>query len=132
MKTKIAFLILTSSILTQSCSNNNPNLDGERLYKENCLNCHQEQGQGVGKLIPPLTDTKYLIQYRNQLPCIIKNGMQGEIKINGILYNEKMPISNKMTEADMVNLLNYIGKNFGNNLETFTMKEVNENLENCP
>ena len=125
----LLFLLLISGVLFQC--NRNRNRDGERLYKAQCMNCHQESGQGLGKLIPPLTDSKYLMTNRVMLPCILQNGMNTSITINGQEYNEKMPGIERLSDADLVNILNYIGKNWGNDLENFTIKEIIELRKNC-
>ena len=130
MKNKfLYFSILASSIV--GCNTPNSNSDGKRLYDLKCLNCHQEIGQGVGKLIPALTDKNYLSTNREKLACIIQNGLDKTITINGDTYSEKMPPTSSLTNADMVNVLNYIGQNWGNDLKPFTMKEVEVSLSNC-
>ncbi len=125
----ISVFILCFTLFIQ-CDRNR-NRDGVRLYEQQCLNCHQESGQGVGKLTPALTDTDYLRNHRNMLPCILEHGMEGPLTINGIDYDEKMPSIERLSDADMVNLLNYIGQNWGNDLETFTIKEIIELRKNC-
>lgn len=107
------------------------NLEGKRLYDLKCLNCHQEKGQGVGTLIPGIDDQTYLSENRDKLACIINYGLKGEIHVNSKTYGEKMPATKGLKEADLVNLLNFIGENFGNNLEEFTLEEVKSNLDDC-
>ena len=34
-------------------------VNGKRLYENYCGNCHQADGRGLGKLIPPLRDSDY-------------------------------------------------------------------------
>ncbi|HYH56550.1 MAG TPA: c-type cytochrome [Anseongella sp.] len=55
--------------------------EGMVLYRNHCQNCHQTDGKGFEKLIPPLTDTLYLRQNRDRLACIIRFGMEEEVLI---------------------------------------------------
>ncbi|WP_431295263.1 c-type cytochrome [Pedobacter sp. P26] len=34
--------------------------NGKDIYKAKCQNCHGENGEGLGKLAPPLTDSVFL------------------------------------------------------------------------
>ncbi len=36
-------------------------LAGKRSYEVKCSNCHQSEGQGLGKLYPPLAKSDYLL-----------------------------------------------------------------------
>lgn len=105
--------------------------DGERLYLEYCANCHLENGRGVGALIPPLAGADYLASHREQLPCILLYGLSDTIFVNGVRYAEKMPGAGKLTPVETANILNYIGKAWGNRLEPFNPQEVQKSIESC-
>ena len=113
------------------CSCSNKNTEGKKLYQSQCMNCHQENGQGVGKLIPPISST-FLAEHKNDIPCIIKNGLKGEIIVNGITYDHEMPKNNKISDFDLVNVLNYIEEEFGSGKkDKFNIEEVKGNLKRC-
>ena len=121
-----------------SCHNNNLNIqtaqyavNGQKLYKNHCQNCHGAKGEGLGKLYPPLTDQKFLTENRDKLACIIKNGLQGEIIINGEKYNQSMPAISNLTDVDIAYILTYVTTHFGNSDSTFTQEEVKNNLKDC-
>jgi mono/diheme cytochrome c family protein len=105
--------------------------DGQRLYLQHCANCHLEDGRGVGALIPPLAGADYLMTYRDQLPCIVVYGLSDSILVNGIFYAEKMPAAAKLTPVEVANILNYIGKTWGNRMDPFNPQEVQRSLESC-
>lgn len=90
-----------------------------------------EDGSGLKGLIPPLAKADFLQTHRSELPCIIRNGLKGEITVNGISYNQPMPGIETMREDEITNLLNYIQTNFGNDNERYTFPEVEELLEQC-
>ncbi|RKD13820.1 copper oxidase [Pelobium manganitolerans] len=105
--------------------------DGLNLYKTHCGNCHMEDGSGLGKLIPPLTDTIYLKENRDKLACIIVYGLSDSIVINGIGYKEKMPAEKHLAAVDLAKLLTYVTNAFGNNQGLYDISEVEKNLRNC-
>lgn len=93
---------------------------GERLYVQHCSGCHGEQGQGLGTLIPPLAGSDYLAQHREQLGCIIRQGLRGPIVVNGVRYNQQMlgvqdtATHKHLSPAQITNLLNYLESHWGN------------------
>tara|TARA_R110002020_G_scaffold313507_1_gene528740 strand:- start:260 stop:481 length:222 start_codon:yes stop_codon:yes gene_type:complete len=34
-------------------------VEGKTIYENHCGNCHQSDGSGLGKLIPPIKDSDY-------------------------------------------------------------------------
>lgn|SRR5690606_34271919 len=114
-----------------SCHNNNLNIqtaqyavNGQKLYRAHCQNCHGGKGEGLGKLYPPLTDQKYLSENRNKLSSIIKYGLSGEIVVNGEKYNQAMPANPTLTDLDIAYILTYVTTHFGDSDSTFTQEEV--------
>ena len=114
-----------------SCHNNNLNIqtaqyavNGQKLYRTHCQNCHGAKGEGLGKLYPPLTDQKYLSENRNKLASIIKHGLSGEIVVNGEKYNQAMPANPTLTDLDIAYILTYVTTHFGYSDSTFTQEEV--------
>lgn len=132
-KSKLAALAMGAVALTTltQCFTSKKD-EGKRLYEQHCQSCHMEDGSGLKGLIPPLAEADYLQEHRNQLPCIIRQGMQGSIIVNGVEYNKEMPGVEGLREDHITNLLNYIQTNFGNNNQRYTMPEVEQLLQSCP
>ena len=123
------FTFLITTLFFSACQNKNT--EGKKLYANHCMNCHQEDGKGVGKLIPPISG-KFLKQNHSEIPCIIRNGLQGKIAVDGIIYDHQMPKNNKISDFDLVNILNYIEEEFGSgNNESYNIEEVRKTLNNC-
>ncbi|MFD3001604.1 c-type cytochrome [Pontibacter toksunensis] len=122
--------ILALTTLTQ-CFTERKN-EGQRLYEANCQSCHMEDGSGLRNLIPPVAGADYLQEHREELPCLIRHGIEGPMVVNGQEYNRAMPGLETMNTDDVTNLLNYIQTNFGNNNERYTLPEVGKLLEACP
>lgn len=105
--------------------------EGMVLYRSQCQNCHQIDGTGFEKLIPPLTDTLYLRENRDRLACIIRYGMDEPILINGVLYDQPMVANDRLTAMEIAEILTYITNAFGNSQEMFTIEEVEQALQSC-
>jgi len=124
----MGLLLLTT--LTQ-CFTDKQN-EGQRLYVANCQSCHMEDGTGLRGLIPPIAGADYLQQHRQELPCLMRHGIEGTMVVNGQEYNKAMPGVESLGTDQITNLLNYIQTNFGNKNERYTLQEVGQLLEPCP
>lgn len=105
--------------------------NGRDLYVKRCQNCHGDQGEGLADLIPPLTDTVFLKKNKNNLACIIKNGMSGEIQVDGRKFNEKMRPNADLTDIDIAQLIVYITNANGNKQGMYGTEAVAGDLKNC-
>ncbi len=89
------------------------NLSGSILYNTYCASCHQRNGQGDNNRFPPLTDSEWVTGDENRLINIVLNGMQGEIKVNGITYNDLMPNHQHLEDLAIASIVTYIRNRFG-------------------
>ena len=113
------------------CFSNNRH-QGERLYAEQCASCHGDQGQGLGRLIPPLAGSDYLVDHRAELPCLLRHGQHEVIVVNGVGYHNVMPGNDTLSVSRMTNLLNFIETHWGNEAKPRTMQDVQQQLDGCP
>jgi mono/diheme cytochrome c family protein len=81
---------------------------GEELYNQHCSNCHQPKGSGLARLYPPLAGADFLENNFSLVLCGMKYGMEGEIVVNGIAYNQKMPGISTLTDAEVAQIATYI------------------------
>lgn len=98
--------------------------NGHKLYTLHCQNCHGAKGEGLGKLYPPLNDQHYLDENRDQLPLIVRFGLEGEIMVSDQPYDTPMPGNPTLTNTEIAYILTYITNAFGNDAPIFTMDEV--------
>ena len=124
------FVVILCGVLTQSCEQK-PYKHGEILYQNFCQNCHNEDGEALRKLIPPLANSDYLINHKEELACIIRYGLEGEIVVNGIKYNQVMSPIDKLTDVEIANIINYINNTWGNSNGYTSLVDVQKSLENC-
>lgn len=104
-------------------------IEGKNLYDTYCANCHQQDGTGLGKLIPPLNNSDYLTENMGRTARIIKYGQEGEIIVNGISYNQPMPANPKLTNLEIARIMTYIYNIWGNNEGVIDANKVAKYLE---
>lgn len=130
-------LMIIGFIQLSSCHNNvdiktaQYAVNGQKLYRIHCQNCHGAKGEGLGKLYPPLTDEQYLNSNRSKLACIVKNGLSGEIQVNNEIYNQNMPGNPTLNNIDIAYILTYITTHFGDADSVYSQEEVSRNLQHC-
>ena len=103
---------------------------GEVIYQQKCQNCHGKNGEGLGALIPPLTDSTYLKKNSGLLACIVKNGLEGKVMINKTPYNSNMP-GNDLPPVEVAKVVTYITNSFGNKAGTRTAEQADADLQKC-
>lgn len=96
---------------------------GKEVYLQNCVACHQTNGQGVEGAFPPLANSDYLFADKKRAIGIAANGMEGEIVVNGVIYNSVMA-SQGLSKKEVFDVVNYILNAWGNSEGTVTMEEV--------
>jgi mono/diheme cytochrome c family protein len=104
--------------------------DGAIVYETHCQNCHGSKGEGLGALIPPLTDAAYLKTNRALLACDIKYGLKAKITIANKQFDDEMPADN-LSPIEIAQALTYTANSFGNKLGLINDDEVNAGLGKC-
>lgn len=105
--------------------------EGQRLYEQKCANCHQKEGTGLRKLIPPLANADYLKSQKQQLACIIKYGLTGEIVVNGQSYNLSMPANEALSDRHIAQILTYITQQWAGEQKRWKDEDVKRMMEKC-
>lgn len=105
--------------------------NGKDIYKAKCQNCHGENGEGLGQLAPPLTDSVFLKANKTRLACIIRNGTDEKMTIHGKDYNEKMPGFLELADIDVAQVMVFVTNSFGNNQGFVPYSQVSTQLQNC-
>jgi mono/diheme cytochrome c family protein len=118
------FPLLSSSSICWSAAA----LNGEQLYTANCAKCHGREGEGFLRLYPPIHDSKYLRQNVSKLPCIIRNGLKGEITIEEITFNQIMPAIQTLKPTQMSHIITFMQQKWNHPVTELT---VSKWLEEC-
>lgn len=105
---------------------------GKTLYENNCANCHQSNGTGLGKLIPPLRDADYFKGNVHRTIWIIRHGQEGEITVNGQIYNQAMPPNPQLKPLDIAQITTYLYNIWGNSEGIISSSDVEKYLQTAP
>lgn len=97
---------------------------GKEVYDAVCLACHMADGSGVPGMHPPLIETEWVNGDKERLIDLVLNGMEGEIEVNGEIYNSIMPPNTHLSDQQIADVLTYIRQSFGNNSGEITSEEV--------
>jgi cytochrome c551 len=106
-------------------------VQGKLLYTQYCANCHQADGSGLGKLIPPISASHRVKSDNSSVICIIKYGMEGAVEVNGVQYDGKMPANFKLTNLEIAEISTFIGNSWKNSIGIVTSNEVEKALLVC-
>lgn len=88
----------------------NPDMLNEaNLYAQNCASCHGNNGQGIGNAFPPLVDTEWVTGDKTIPVRIIRDGLTGEIEVDGKIYDGSMPsFKARLSLAEIAAIVNYL------------------------
>lgn len=105
--------------------------EGRRLFKLHCINCHQADGKGLGKLYPPVANSDFLQSNPELSICIIKNGYKKPIKVNDVEYHMLMPANQRLTNLEIAEIMSFLYTELNNQPRLFTPNQVGEILQEC-
>lgn len=137
MSKQVAFVFaLAVALSVATCSVPDPKfkqymVEGERLYLAHCSNCHQRDGSGLRKVYPPLANADYPEKHFEQVICGMKYGMQGEIEVNGVVYNQAMPGDLSLTPLELAEIATYITNSWGRQRGIVDVAVVGPLLDSC-
>jgi cytochrome c551 len=106
-------------------------IKGEQLYLKHCSNCHQKDGTGLGLLYPPLNQSDYMRTHFEAVICLIKNGTEGPISVNGKVYNKPMPATLGLTDLEIAEIATYIYNTGEHNRGLIDVKTTSSILSSC-
>lgn len=123
--------IFLTMVILSACSNDNSNpavtkstggkstskeakVDGKSIYLKHCMECHQENGEGVPNIYPTLQNAEWVGADKAYLIEILLNGLTKQIVVKGIIYEDEMPKADYLTNKEIAAVLNYIRTNFAN------------------
>lgn len=98
-------------------------LDGKAEYLV-CQTCHQENGEGLPNLYPPLAGSEWVTGEPEIPIAIVLHGMQGEITVKGAKYNNVMAPWASLSDAQIAAILTYERSSWGNSASAITAEQV--------
>lgn len=107
-------------------------VEGMVVYRNHCANCHQLDGTGLAKVIPPLKDADFLKSLKpSQLACYIRSGLQDSIVVNGVLYYQPMPANTSLTALEIAEVVTYVDNTWGKKSGLYGVKQAQKDLDQC-
>lgn len=96
---------------------------GAVIYTDYCIQCHLGKGEGVKGTFPPLAGSDWLTPERyTEAIKVVKYGQQGEIKVNGVVYNGAMA-NLELYDDEVADVMNYIMNTWGNTQENMVTED---------
>ncbi|MBC5815433.1 MAG: cytochrome c [Candidatus Eremiobacteraeota bacterium] len=98
---------------------------GVATFNANCATCHGSKGQGQPGAFPPLDGNPVVTGDIKPLIKIVKTGLTGPVKINGVAYNGQMPAwSGTLSDAKLSAVITYIRGAWSNHAGAVTAAAV--------
>jgi mono/diheme cytochrome c family protein len=70
------------------------------VYSQLCSTCHQPGGIGINEQFPPLVNNPRAAD-TDYLRTVITDGVEGELVVNGVSYDGRMPAFSTLPEEDI-------------------------------
>ena len=105
---------------------------GETIYSATCVACHQQDGNGMAGLAPPLNGSSWVTKSKERLSLIVQHGISGPIDVKGVAWNSVMPGHGPMPQFQgegLPQVLSYIRTAWGNKADIVSAKEIRETLD---
>lgn len=99
---------------------------GSVLFKGTCSACHQDAGQGLPGVFPPLAKSDFLMRDARRAIEIALNGLTGPVTVNGSTYNSVMPPMSQLNDDEIANILTFVMNNWGNSAPAITTEQVKQ------
>ncbi len=98
---------------------------GADLYRTSCASCHQNNGQGVPNVFPPLAGNPVVTAADpTEHVKVVLFGKKGGL-INGIAYGAEMPAwAGQLSDEEVAAVINHERTSWGNNAPAVTAEEV--------
>jgi mono/diheme cytochrome c family protein len=129
LKTPFFFFGIGLCLIGMLSCHESPYMQGKRLYDANCQSCHMEDGNGLSQLIPPITKSRLLGS--NALGCVIIQGIQDTIRQGDSYLEKNMPSFQKLSTAELTNLVNYINHRWSTDFKETTIIQMEKTVSDC-
>ena len=103
---------------------------GAKVYRNQCAQCHQADGNGVLGVYPPLVASNWVTGHPQVVSRILINGLNGPILVKGSNYNGNMPAFGSsglaLSDKDIAGVITYIRQEWGNSVSEVTEATIAE------
>jgi mono/diheme cytochrome c family protein len=109
-----------------------PMAEGEKVYKNVCMNCHQQNGLGVPGQYPPIDGSEWVLGSDERLAAIVAYGLSGPVTVRGQTYGAAVMPPHKPPTLEikkLAHVLTYIRGAWGNRAGPVAPEGVTEMLK---
>lgn len=85
-------------------------VEGAEVFSTVCAGCHGPAGAGTSGVFPPLAGNSNVMD-TEYVSGVIRNGLEGEIVVNGVTYDNVMP-AQSLTDDEVTAVIAYIQGGF--------------------
>ncbi|MFT4887000.1 MAG: mono/diheme cytochrome c family protein [Pseudohongiellaceae bacterium] len=104
---------LISLIAMASSAHSNEHIEGEKLFNQNCVECHQSNGQGIANIYPALAGSE------------VVKGSPADVALILIIGRGEMPaFAGAISDGDLAKIINYVSNAWGNEGELITAQMI--------
>ena len=96
---------------------------GAQVFATVCATCHQQLGQGLPNVFPPLAKSDFLMADKERSIRIVLQGLKGDVTVNGATYRSEMP-KPPLDDVQIAGALSFVRNNFGNSGAPVSVAEV--------
>lgn len=105
-------------------------INGESLYANLCVSCHQASGEGVPGTFPPLAGSEWVTGSPEEPVAIIHDGLQGPIEVAGEQYRGAMPaFGGQLSAEEIAAVVTHIRGAWGNGAGEVSSRVVTRHRE---
>jgi len=99
---------------------------GEEIYKQTCVACHQPSGNGTPGVFPPLSGSEWLTRNPNHAIMVVTKGLTGPVTVSGKKYKGVMPAHDTLTDQQVTDVINYARNAFEEQSGDITIEQVKQ------
>lgn len=129
MIVRINVVLLVCMFICSSCTDSFQK--GAKIYEVHCAGCHGSKGEGFRDLYPPLGPTSQILQYPDELVCVIRYGIDSTHFNHQKDYTLPMYGIPELNDIDITNLINFLNDRYFNQPNYIKLVEVQEKLKKC-
>ncbi|MEC7987894.1 MAG: c-type cytochrome [Myxococcota bacterium] len=102
-----------------------PARSGKEVYQGVCQQCHQNEGQGIPGLYPPLAGSEWPVKEASIPIRIVLHGLRGPISVKGQTYGTmQMAAQGSLSDDEIASVLSFVRRSWGNQAEPITADQV--------
>jgi nitrite reductase (NO-forming) len=88
--------------------------------------CHQQNGEGLEGVFPPLANSDYLMADSRRAIEVVLNGLTGPVTVNDTEFNSVMPPMSQLNDDEVANILTFTLNSWGNEADAISADDVAE------